>query len=69
MSNNAEVVVIGGGVSALEEATKYKRYTHGLGVVYGMMYVFNFAYQNGFCDKKYYDNAFTLKKEIQRCAE
>lgn len=45
---------------ALEEATKYKRYTHGLGVVYGMMHVFNFAYQNGFCDKKYYDNAFTL---------
>lgn len=45
---------------ALEEETHYKRYSHGIGVVYGMMYAFNFAYQNSFCDKKYYDDAFTL---------
>lgn len=45
---------------AIEEITKYKRYTHGYGVVQGLMYIFNYALNNGFCDKKYYDKAFTL---------
>lgn len=45
---------------ALEEETNYKKYTHGLGVVIGMMYVFNYALKNGFCDRAYYDEAFTL---------
>ena len=45
---------------ALEEETNYKRYSHGYGVVLGIMYVFNYALQNGFCDRAYYDEAFTL---------
>jgi 3-dehydroquinate synthase len=45
---------------ALEEETKYKRYTHGYAVVLGMMFIFNYALKNNFCDKKYYDEAYTL---------
>lgn len=45
---------------ALEEETKYKRYTHGFAVVQGLMYIFNYALQNGLCSRKYYDEAFTL---------
>lgn len=45
---------------ALEEETRYKRYTHGYAVVQGLMYVFNFALENNFCDRTYYDEAFTL---------
>lgn len=45
---------------ALEEETKYRRYTHGYAVVLGIMYVFNYALENNFVNKKYYDNAFTL---------
>lgn len=45
---------------ALEEETRYKRFTHGYGVVQGMMYVFNYALKNGFCEREYYDEAFTL---------
>ncbi len=45
---------------ALEEETKYKRYTHGYAVVQGLMFIFNYALKNGFCERKYYDEAFTL---------
>ena len=45
---------------ALEEETKYRRYTHGYAVVLGMMFVFNFALKNGFCTREYYEEAFTL---------
>lgn len=45
---------------ALEEETKYKRFTHGHAVIYGLMYIFNYALEHNFCDKKYYDEAFTL---------
>ena len=45
---------------ALEEETKYKKYTHGFAVVLGMMYVFNYALKEGICSREYYDEAFTL---------
>ena len=45
---------------ALEEETKYKRFTHGYCVVLGLMYVFNYALKNNLCEKNYYDEAFTL---------
>lgn len=45
---------------ALEEETKYRRYTHGYAVVLGMMYIFNYGLKNGFCNREYYDDAFTL---------
>lgn len=45
---------------ALEEETKYKRFTHGHAVIYGIMYIFNYALEHNLCDKKYYDEAFTL---------
>ena len=45
---------------ALEEETQYRRYTHGYAVIMGLMYIFNYALDNGFCDRKYYDEAFTL---------
>ena len=45
---------------ALEEETKYKRYTHGYAVILGIMFIFNYALKNRLCDKKYYDEAFTL---------
>lgn len=45
---------------ALEEETKYKRFTHGYAVVLGLMYVFNYALKNNLCNRNYYDEAFTL---------
>lgn len=45
---------------ALEEITGYRRYTHGLAVVYGLMFIFNYALKNNFCSKHYYDEAYTL---------
>lgn len=45
---------------ALEEETKYKRYTHGYAVVLGLMFIFNYALKNGLCERKYYEEAFTL---------
>ncbi|MCR5265190.1 MAG: 3-dehydroquinate synthase [Cyanobacteria bacterium RUI128] len=45
---------------ALEEETKYKRFTHGYAVILGLMYVFNYALKNNLCERKYYEEAFTL---------
>ena len=45
---------------ALEEETRYKRFTHGYAVVLGMMYIFNYALQNNLCDRNYYNDAFTI---------
>lgn len=45
---------------ALEEETHYKRFTHGYAVVLGIMYIFNYALKNNLCDRKYYNEAFTL---------
>ncbi len=45
---------------ALEEETKYKRFTHGHAVVQGIMYIFNYALNNNLCDKSYYNEALTL---------
>ena len=45
---------------ALEEETKYKRYTHGYAVVLGLMFIFNYALKNNLCGREYYDEAFTL---------
>lgn len=45
---------------ALEEETHYRRFTHGMSVVFGMMWVFNYALKIGVCSKDYYDEAFTL---------
>lgn len=42
---------------ALEEETKYKRFTHGEAVVQGMMFIFNYALN---CDRNYRDEALTL---------
>lgn len=45
---------------ALEEETRYNRFTHGNAVIYGMMFIFNYAFENGLCDKTYYDEAYTI---------
>ena len=45
---------------ALEEETGYKRFTHGYAVILGLMFIFNYSLKNKLCDKKYYDDAFTL---------
>ncbi len=45
---------------ALEEETKYQRFTHGYAVVLGIMFVFNYGLKHNFCDRKYYEEAFTL---------
>lgn len=45
---------------ALEEETKYKRYTHGYAVVLGLMFIFNYALKNNLCGREYYDEAYTL---------
>lgn len=45
---------------ALEEETKYKRFTHGIAVVYGMMFIFKYALNNNCCEKHYYDEALSL---------
>ena len=45
---------------ALEEETKYKRFTHGFAVVLGLMYVFNMALKKGLVSREYYDEAFKL---------
>lgn len=45
---------------ALEEETKYKKFTHGYAVVLGMKYVFDYALQNNICEKSYYDRAIEL---------
>lgn len=45
---------------ALEEETKYKRFTHGYAVIQGLMYIFNYALDKNLCNKKYRDDAITL---------
>ena len=45
---------------ALEEETKYKKFTHGYAIVLGMKYVFDYALNNNMCEKTYYDEALEL---------
>ena len=45
---------------ALEEETRYRRYTHGGAVILGLMYIFEYALEKGFCDKAYRDDALAL---------
>ena len=45
---------------ALESITGYKKYTHGQAVIYGLMFIFNYAYENKFIDDTYYRLAFQL---------
>ena len=45
---------------ALEEETHYIRFTHGMAVVQGIMYIFDYALRNNICAKEYYDMAFNL---------
>ena len=45
---------------ALEEETKYKRYTHGFAVILGIIYVFNYALKKDMISRNYYDEALTL---------
>jgi 3-dehydroquinate synthase len=39
---------------ALETITKYRKYTHGEAVVYGMFFIFDWAYKNGLITYSYY---------------
>lgn len=48
---------------ALEEETKYKRYTHGAAVVQGLMYIFKYVLDNNLCDKNYYEESMALIKQ------
>lgn len=45
---------------ALEEETKYKKFTHGLAVIYGMMFIFRYSLDKNLCNKTYYDEAQLL---------
>ena len=45
---------------ALESITNYKKYAHGQAVIYGLMFIFNYAYENKFIDETYYRLAFQL---------
>ena len=48
---------------ALEEETKYKRYTHGAAVVQGLIYIFKYALENNLCEKEYYNEGMELIKQ------
>ena len=39
---------------ALESITKYKKYTHGQAVVYGMIFIINWAYKKEYINYSYY---------------
>ena len=45
---------------ALESITNYRKYTHGQAVIYGLMFIFNYAYENKYIDEIYYRLAFQL---------
>ena len=45
---------------ALESITNYKKYTHGEAVIYGLMFIFNYAFENNYIDDTYYRLAFQL---------
>lgn len=45
---------------ALEAYTKYKKFTHGEAVVYGMFFIFNWAYSKNFISYSYYRMATEL---------
>ena len=48
---------------ALETITKYKKYTHGEAVVYGMMFAFNYALKTKIINQTYFNLAFDLFKK------
>lgn len=45
---------------ALETITKYKKYTHGEAVVYGMFFIIEWAYQNEYINYSYYKLSMDL---------
>lgn len=45
---------------ALETSTKYKKYTHGQAVVWGMFIMFKWALKNCYIDTSYYNDAISL---------
>ena len=45
---------------ALESITNYKKYTHGQAVIYGLMFIFNYALENKYINDTYYRLAFQL---------
>lgn len=45
---------------ALETITKYQKYTHGEAVVYGMIFIINWAYKNEYISYSYYRLAMDL---------
>lgn len=47
---------------ALETLTKYKKYTHGEAVVYGLFVIFKWALKNCYIDTSYYNAAVELLK-------
>lgn len=48
---------------ALESITKYKKYTHGEAVVYGMFFIINWAYQKEYINYSYYRLALDLMEK------
>src|SRR5574344_164378 len=48
---------------ALETITKYKKYTHGEAVVYGMMFAFDYALNEKMINNTYYNLAMDLFKK------
>ena len=59
---------------ALETITKYKKYTHGEAVVYGMFFIINWAYKKEYITYSYYRLSIELLekygfKPLQDCYE
>ena len=48
---------------ALETETKYKKYTHGQAVIYGIYVVFDWAYKNNYISYSYYRLAMELMEK------
>lgn len=47
---------------ALEEETRYKRFTHGLAVAQGLYFIFRYALNNNYCNETCYNTAIELLK-------
>ena len=45
---------------ALETISRYKKYTHGEAVVYGMFFIINWAYKNEYINYSYYRQSIEL---------
>ena len=48
---------------ALEAITKYRKYTHGEAVIYGIYFVLNWAYNKNYISYSYYRLSMWLSKQ------